>query len=116
MKQYYECHITIARPEFISTAMILLVQNLIKSKKWKYSAIDGDPFLGDGIKLYATRHFNIKLPEEEVLQKLNSVADFLEESGFKVVRRKIEKVIYDTKLVNAKCNGGCKECHLDDLS
>lgn len=109
-KSYYECHVTmLGNPADIRP----YVENI----KWKFSAIDGDPTLGDGIKCYATRHFNIKLDEKEVLSKLFNAADHLRLDGINVIRRKIERVIYDDRSSTVRlgsCNGACPECHLDD--
>lgn len=109
-KSYYECHITmLGDPK--------KVEPLVKSLKWKFSAIDGDPTLGDGIKLYATRHYNSRMEQGRVLDELLITATKLEEFGIEVIRRKIELVIYDDRssTVSFKCKGGCPECHLDDL-
>jgi hypothetical protein len=70
---------------------------VIRSCGWKFSAIDGDPTLGPGIKCYATKHFKASLSEREVLLLLNIAASTLEAQGAKVVRRKIELVIYDDR-------------------
>lgn len=110
MNKYYECHITmIGKPEFIKP--------LVEKTKWKFSSIDGDPVLGDGIKCYATRLFNYKLPQDQVLDILFHTANNLKDKDCNVVRRKIELVIYDDKSSHVKfdCKGGCKDCHLDDI-
>lgn len=110
MKQYYECHITLLGNKKI-------IEENVKVTKWRFSSIDGDPVLGDGVKCYATMFFKSSLTEKFVLNKLHKTADFLQHIiGLNVIRRKIEKVIYDDKSsqVNFNCNGSCVGCHLDD--
>lgn len=111
MKTYYECHITLEAPT------LPVLKNLIETLKWKYSRIDGDPVMGAGVKQYATRHYNARLPVEEVLTELHKTADKIAEYGFKVTRRKVELVLYDDRSSKVKpCDGGCPECHLEDLT
>lgn len=110
--RYYECHITIEANETFRGILSELVIRL----KWKFSAIDGDIVLGDGVKFYATRHFNEKLGEEKVLKTLLDTAEFIRKYGFKITRRKVEMVIWDDRSSKVQaCNGACIECHLDDL-
>ena len=95
MKQYYECHITMmGNPQVIKPHVDTL--------KWKFSTIDGDPDLGAGVKCYATRHFNKRYSEEYVATRLKIASSILEVYGFindfKVLRRKIELVIYDGRI------------------
>jgi len=108
MVTYYECHITL---EGNSNEIKTHVEEL----KWKFSSISGDIILGDGVKCYATRHFNTKLSFTKVFEKLMDTAYELENKGIKVIRRKVEHVLYDDRSVKVNCNGGCIECHLDDL-
>jgi hypothetical protein len=105
---YFECHVTMVGDA-------TLIRPEVENRKWKFSCIDGDPVLGDGLKCYATRLFNRKLGQETVQAELFRVASELAELGFKVLRRKIELVIFDDKSSKVRCAGGCVECHLDDL-
>jgi len=107
-KSYYECHITMTGDKDT-------IKKLVEDQKWKFSCIDGDPTLGDGLKCYATRHFNVRENQDLILSKLLDIADRFSHSGINVLRRKIERVIYDDRSSTVRCGGGCKECHLDDI-
>lgn len=116
-KTYYEAHITMVRQPEHMVMNSVLVEVAVKDLKWKFSKIDGDPTLGAGLKYYATKHFNAKQNKEMVLAELHHVADKLAENkNIKVVRRKIELVIYDDRsnTINFSCNGLCPECHIDE--
>lgn len=108
-RTYYECHVTMeAHPEY--------ARPHVAAEGWKFSAIDGDPSLGRGLKCYATRHYNAKLPIDRVVELLVAVAAALDAAGCHVVRRKVELVVFDDRSATVKpCDGGCEECHLDDL-
>lgn len=97
MKQYYECHVTIESANRYMTEMKVL------SVGWTFSAIDGDPILGEGVKCYATKHFNsTKNNVEEVIAFVDFAAASIHDSVSKVVRRKVELVLYDNReLINA---------------
>lgn len=113
-KSYYECHVTMDLPD--DPLVIDLCRDLVSSLGWKFSQIAGDIVLGDGTKAYATRHFNARLSELYVLGLLNRTADRLAKYGFNVVRRKVERVLYDDRSAKVRpCDGACPECHLDDL-
>lgn len=89
---YYELHITCkGKPEE--------VKPLVEDKLgWRFSNIDGDPDLGEGVKCYATRQLNAnKMMFNEVIAYLAAHADMLREEGVGVWREKIELVIYDNR-------------------
>lgn len=110
-KTYYEAHITMV-------GKLSSIQPIVETLGWKFSSIDGDPTLGDGIKCYATRHFKASKNREEVLNELHRIANALSIFGCDVIRRKIELVIYDDRssTVRFTCDGLCPECHLDELA
>ena len=88
MKKYYECHITlIAKPESKT--------HLEKETGWKFSIIDGDPLLGDGIKSYLTRHYPKTMSEADIIKEMKYASDICIVHGFDVLRAKIELVLYD---------------------
>jgi len=105
MKQYYEAHVTMLG----SPAGI---EPLVTALGWKFSAIDGDPNLGTGVKCYATRQFNKRFGEMLAIDNLLMAAGRLEAAGVKVLRRKVELVVFDdrSKAVREACDGACPEC------
>ena len=90
MSQYYECHITIEGDKDTS-------EKLVTHVGWKFSAIDGDPSLGEGVKCYATMHYNNRVPLVEVIDRVQTTANALRAAGLHVVREKVEMVVYDTR-------------------
>ncbi len=92
MKDYYECHVTIESKDPIYTEL------QVNSLGWKYSSIDGDPVLGKGVKCYATKQFNAtKNKLEEVIAFVHFAADSIDGETSKVLRRKVELVVYDDR-------------------
>jgi hypothetical protein len=109
-KEYYECHITMEGDPVI-------IRPLVEATKWKFSAIHDDIIMGEGLKCYATRHFNVRKAQVRVLELLHETADDLERQGVKVLRRKVERVLYDDRIDKpGTCNGACVGCHLDDYN
>src|SRR5690348_2491124 len=106
---YYECHVTLLGDP--ST-----IKPCVERLRWRFSCIDGDPVLGDGIKCYATRHFHVRHGHSGVQAQLFAAAEQLQAWGLSVVRRKVELVVFDSRSVKVQCTGGCPECHLDDLT
>lgn len=100
MKNYYECHVTMEGNP-------LEIGPFVKKLGWKFSAIDGDPVLGRGIKCYATNLYSKQKTEEEVVALLKSTAARIMEVGITVLRRKVELVIYDDRSSAVVCDGSC---------
>lgn len=90
----YECHITI---DYIHKDRKDL-QVLVESHEWKFSAIDGDPVLGNGVKCYATKHFAFKTSIVDVILDMKCIAQYIKGLGYNVCREKVEVIIYDTKV------------------
>lgn len=113
-KSYYELHITMEpTPRHLDRDY---TKAIVEVYRWKFSAIDGDPVTGPGVKLYATRHFNVKMGDKAVETELHRVADAFVLAGINVTRRKVERVLFDDRSSKVRpCNGACPECHLDDL-
>lgn len=109
-KQYYECHITMeGDPKTI--------RPIVEKTKWKFSAIHDDIVLGEGLKCYATMHYNIRKKEGVVMGHLLDTSIKLKEAGIKVIRRKIERVLFDDRIDKpGTCDGACVGCHLDDYN
>lgn len=105
---YYECHITLDGDKD-------RLDPLVRAIGWKFSAIDGDPVLGRGIKCYATKHYNARNSPHDIVNALLTAAQLLTNCGAVVTRRKVELVIYDDRSSKVRCTGGCIECHLDDF-
>lgn len=89
-KPYYECHITVlGTPESI--------QPNVESLGWTFSCINGDPDLGTEVKCYATRHYNCSKSLVVVKAEVLGTTGLLRDMGCKVLRSKIEKVLYDMR-------------------
>lgn len=104
---YFECHVTLLGDPAV-------IRQEVERWKWKFSCIDGDATLGDGVKCYATMHYNARLDTALVRGNLFTIAQALEEAGLTVLRRKVELVIFDDRSTKTQCTGACPECHLDD--
>ena len=101
MKSYYEVHITMKGDP-------AKIEPLVNKIGWKFSAIDGDPILGEGIKCYATMFFSPRRYEQdEVVEIIELVAQNLRSKGINVIREKIELVIWDRRKEKIVCDGNC---------
>ncbi len=88
--EYWECHITMT----CTGKERAFVEQF--GNGWTYSNITDDPILGPGAKCYATRHFHEKISLGFVVMATIDVARVLEQSGAKVIRRKVERVVFDS--------------------
>ncbi len=94
MKKYYECHLTFKDDP-------LKVKEYIEAIKWKFSCIDGDIILGEGVKCYGTMHYSIsKYFEAEIVKIVNDLADTCIELGLNCIRKKVELVLFDKVIKN----------------
>lgn len=93
MTEEYECHITCVKPE-----TTYYLEQLAKERKWKTSYIVGDPLLGNEGFFYFTCHSN---SYDKIFSKMELLyIKLIELFGSKlVIRKKIEKVVYDTKRI-----------------
>lgn len=121
MTSYYELHVTMQAEEDgrLTSGMRSRVRAEVERLGWRFSAIDGDANLGDGVKLYATRQLSARrYTDESCIELLHETARILAKlPGVTVVRRKVERVIYDDRSskVRAACDGACPECRSDDV-
>ena len=90
--KYYECHIT----------MLLKPNTKIEKQhrgQWKFSQIDGDPVLGDGVKSYLTTFYPEHMTLEEIVDEMNYKAESIRGIyDAKILRTKVELVVYDERV------------------
>lgn len=92
----YETHITLSE-EYVNYPFEL--------KGWKFSKIDGDPILGDGVKCYLTSHD--KEYGNAVHKLYNAVVNLQSSCGVdgifnvRILRVKIEKIVKDWKITDS---------------
>ena len=91
-KQYYECHV-------IMEGDPKVIRPIVEDYSWKFSCIDDDPDLGEGIKCYATHQFNARMGVDTVRDVLRNVSHYFKREGIKVLRNKVELVVYDERVV-----------------
>lgn len=93
-QEYYECHITLSTETNKSKDDLKCI---VESIGWVFSCIDNDIVLGQGIKCYATKHFNKKFDIAYIMNEVVKASKNISYLGGKVIREKIELVLYDTK-------------------
>lgn len=104
MKEYFEAHVTMLGDP-------AAIRPHVEDLKWKFSCIDGDINLGAGVKCYATLQMNTKIGEGNAKAKLVDAAEYLGIfKGITILRRKIERVIFDDRIDKVACIGACPEC------
>lgn len=89
-RQDFECHITV---EAIAEQRERL-EVIGRKAGWKTSFVVGDPDLGKGSRFFLTAHY----PDiDSAKQATNAVAYLIEHWDIRVVRKKVELVVMDTK-------------------
>ena len=73
------------------------IKALVERVNWTFSSIEVDPDFEKGVKCYATFQFHKTTPKERIIEKMEGVADFLKSNGHKILRTKIELVVYDNR-------------------
>lgn len=84
----FECHITV----LLENAEI--AQSVADAYNWHTSQIERDPVLGKASYFYLTEHSDNL---EELFEEMRECSTALRMRGIKVVREKIEAILYDTK-------------------
>lgn len=88
---YFECHITCEGDK-------VEIAKAVAEIGWIFSAIDNDIVLGAGVKSYATKHVNAeKYSQQSVTDSLMFAKDALILRGVKVIRAKVELVVFDER-------------------
>lgn len=90
----YEVHITMSEvPDTLSLKSLLLTYF------WHYAKIDGDPQLGDRVYHYATVIYTGGWEILEVRDRMEAMAIRLKEIGCKIVRKKIQHIVFDSRIL-----------------
>jgi len=75
------------------------IKKVVEAVKWKFSCIDGDITLGEGVKCYATMHYSIRHKETEIIEWVADISRiFRYMQHINVLREKVELVLYDKKI------------------
>lgn len=88
----YEVHVTCPDPNDKDQGM--LYSRIAKEVSWKTSTINDH----GNSKFYFTSHFKT---EETARRKLIELTDILRDRRVKILREKIEHIIYDTKFLHS---------------
>jgi len=87
----YECHITILGDP-------TKIEDVLKDTNWHFSKIDGDPYLGSGVKCYATNNYSKdEYALSDCLLEMNTIVAYLKGQKLEVIRMKVEDILYDKR-------------------
>lgn len=95
---HYECHITVPVGDATAAANNAVVEMLVEECRWKTSEIKRDPVLGDDSHFYFTSHL---VDRDKMEVKMKAAIMLLRAAGVRVLRAKIEHVIYDERFTDA---------------
>jgi hypothetical protein len=109
----YECHITIQTPKHKDIELhrdLELLRKVIEGPfypiNWSFSYIHNDPVLGPGYYCYATANYETLVSEEDVKETLIKrsfdLTTRLTNSGYTVLRVKIEQTLFDHRFTHEK--------------
>lgn len=88
---YFECHVTLQGDKDH-------IKPIVESTGWTFSAIDGDPNMGDGVKCYATTQLNAtKFDCQQAVNAVEQCANVLHAAGMTILRKKVELVVFDSR-------------------
>lgn len=93
MKPDYECHITVEADESLTN----FLEMEGRTTGWKTSFIAGDPDLGQGNRFFFTKHYSSLEDAKGGTERLARDLARNEGVGLKVVRKKIEHVLMDSR-------------------
>jgi hypothetical protein len=85
----FECHVTCAKPNNMR-----FYEDIATKHGWNSSFIEGDPLLGKQGFFYFTRH---AASYDSLFTTMEVLCKALADVGTKVLRKKIEQVLYDTR-------------------
>jgi len=89
---YYECQLALVADTNPHPSVKVIVQGC----GWTYGEMDGDPTLGPGAFLCATKHYPAFRAIEFVKTQLLETSERLTSRGIHVVRKRINLVLFDT--------------------
>lgn len=108
-KTYYECHVTFtAEPD--NPRGVHPFKAIVEGMGWVFSSIAGDANLGPGRKLYATKQLNARVGDEGARKTVLNTGAALRDAGAKVLREKVEVVIFDTRSSKVQACTDCAAC------
>jgi hypothetical protein len=95
---YFECHITVENKHGSiqdDEAKMREILETHEKGQWKFSKLEDDIILGPGSKMYATTHYPTDYGLRHVRSLMAITIKKLQESDLKVIRSKVETVVYD---------------------